>query len=240
VKPHPKPAPDAGQDGEPAAVRRELTGLWRRAFGDRTPGGASSTPSPTRGRSRGISAPGVAKQALREGAQGRDVGADGPVRDMLHATQRTVLHPASAEPPAPSTQTVQPTIRRYTGDKRTIRVGPLRFTPDEHALLRETAIEHGYKGESGFAADITLAFLTGRFTANLPLSEDRRRTHMFRARVLRALSRIGNNVNQIARALNSASTPPDIRERLDELHHLLTTIAEALAQPTDHTQAGHR
>jgi hypothetical protein len=131
---------------------------------------------------------------------------------------------------------VQAAIRRFTGEKRTVRVGPLRFTPDEHDRLREAAAEHGYKGESGFAADIVLAFITGRFTANLPLSEDRRRTHVFRAQVLRALSRIGNNVNQIARALNSDLTRPDIRERLDELHRLLTTIAEALREPADHTE----
>jgi hypothetical protein len=178
----------------------------------------------------------VAEQALREGAQGQETGAVGPGRDMLHTVQTAVLARASAEPPAPSTQTVQPTIRRYTGDKRTIRVGPLRFTPDEHGRLREAAAEHGYKGESGFAADIVLAFVAGRFTANLPLSEDRRRTHMFRAQVLRALSRVGNNVNQIARALNSASTPPDIRERLDELHRLLATIAEALREPADRAE----
>ncbi|WP_435178741.1 MobC family plasmid mobilization relaxosome protein [Actinacidiphila sp. bgisy145] len=175
----------------------------------------------------------MAEQARREGAPSQDVGATGPGQDMLRTAQTAVLDRASTEPSAPCTQSVQPMIRRFTGDKRTVRVGPLRFTPDEHALLRETAVEHGYKGESGFAADIVLAFLTGRFTANLPLSEDRRRTHTFRAQVLRALSRIGNNVNQIARALNSASTPPDIRERLDELHRLLTTIAEALRQPTD-------
>lgn len=56
---------------------------------------------------------------------------------------------------------------------------------------------------------------------------------MFRAQVLRALNRIGANVNQIARALNSDLTPPDIRQRLDELHRLLTLIAEALRQPAD-------
>ncbi|MFB6556395.1 plasmid mobilization relaxosome protein MobC, partial [Streptomyces sp. NPDC056405] len=88
------------------------------------------------------------------------------------------------------------------------------------------------KGESGFAADIVLAFVTGRFTANLPLSEDRRRTHIFRAQVLRELNRIGVNVNQIARALNSDLTPPDIRRNLDELHRLLELIAEALLEPT--------
>jgi hypothetical protein len=109
----------------------------------------------------------------------------------------------------------------------------LRFLEEERARLQKVAAEHGYKGESGFAADIVLAFITGRFTANLPLSEDRRRTHVFRVQVLRQLNRIGVNVNQIARALNSDRTPPDIRQRLDELHHLLTLIAEALRQPAD-------
>ncbi|MFJ2632178.1 MobC family plasmid mobilization relaxosome protein [Streptomyces sp. NPDC087422] len=179
----------------------------------------------------------MAEAARREGAPSQDAGA-GPDSDTLHTAQRAVLDRASAELAPPSVHSVQPTIRRFTGDKRTVRVGPLRFTPDEHTLLREAAAEHGYKGESGLAADIVLAFLTGRFTANLPLSEDRRRTHMFRAQVLRALSRIGNNINQIARALNSDYTPPDIRERLDDLYHLLATIAEALRQPADEAEVG--
>ncbi|MFJ3606739.1 MobC family plasmid mobilization relaxosome protein [Streptomyces anulatus] len=139
-----------------------------------------------------------------------------------------------------SVQTVQPTIRRFTGVKRSERVGPLRFTPDEDAALREAAAAHGYKGPAGLAADIALAFLDGRCTTNLPLSEDRRRTHMFRAQTLRALARIGSNINQIARALNSDLTPADIRERLDELLHLLRLIAEALHEPADPTEARPR
>ena len=64
---------------------------------------------------------------------------------------------------------------------------------------------------------------------------------MFRAQVLRALNRIGNNVNQIARALNSDYTPPDIRERLDELHHLLADRSprRCANRPTT-TEAGRR
>ncbi|MFE9330457.1 MobC family plasmid mobilization relaxosome protein [Streptomyces sp. NPDC006925] len=131
---------------------------------------------------------------------------------------------------------MRPTIRRFTGDKRVTRVGPLRFTSHQHSQLQETAAEHGYKGASGFAADVVLAFVTGRFTANLPLSEDRRRTHIFRAQVLRQLNRIGLNINQIARVLNSDLTPPDIRLRLDELQRLLSLIAEALRQPADPTE----
>lgn len=53
-----------------------------------------------------------------------------------------------------------------------------------------------------------------------------------RAHRATANHRTGVNVNQIARALNSDLTPPDIRQRPDELRHLLTLIAEALRQPT--------
>ncbi|MFE0640106.1 MobC family plasmid mobilization relaxosome protein [Streptomyces sp. NPDC058877] len=179
----------------------------------------------------------MAETARRQGAPDREVGTEGgPDPDELHAVQQQLLRPTLATEPtvaARAVQSVQPAIRRFTGTKRTVRVGPLRFTGDEHNQLQEAAAQHGYKGESGFAADIVLAFITGRFTANLPLSEDRRRTHMFRAQVLRELNRIGVNVNQIARALNSDLTPPDIRHRLDELHRLLELTAEALREPTD-------
>ncbi|MGA5559768.1 plasmid mobilization relaxosome protein MobC [Streptomyces platensis] len=179
----------------------------------------------------------MAEMAQRQGTPGQEGAAEGgPDPDKLHAVQRATLRLAPAAETAtgePVVKSAQPTIRRFGGNKRTVRVGPLRFTDDEHAGLQEAATEHGYKGESGFAADVVLAFIAGRFTANLPLSEDRRRTHMFRAQVLRQLNRVGVNVNQIARALNSDLTPPDFRERLDELHHLLELIAEALRQPAD-------
>ncbi|MFF9630263.1 MobC family plasmid mobilization relaxosome protein [Streptomyces fradiae] len=179
----------------------------------------------------------MAETVRRQGAPVREAGTvGGPDQDELHAVQQQILRPASATTTTAgerAVQSVQPAIRRFTGTKRTVRVGPLRFTGDEHSALQAAAAEHGYKGESGFAADIVLAFVTGRFTANLPLSEDRRRTHMFRAQVLRELNRIGVNVNQIARALNSDFTPPDIRHRLDELHRLLELIVEALREPTE-------
>ncbi|MFD5385279.1 MobC family plasmid mobilization relaxosome protein [Streptomyces sp. NPDC127074] len=179
----------------------------------------------------------MAETARRQGAPSPEAGAEGgPDQDEFHVVQQQILHPTpTAAPPTGERDvlSVQPAIRRFNGTKRNVRVGPLRFTGDEHADLQEAAAEHGYKGESGFAADIVLAFITGRFTANLPLSEDRRRTHMFRAQVLRELNRIGINVNQIARALNSDLAPPDVRQRLDELHHLLELIAEALREPAD-------
>ncbi|MEU6774093.1 MobC family plasmid mobilization relaxosome protein [Streptomyces sp. NPDC046759] len=179
----------------------------------------------------------MAERAQHQGAQDQEAVAEGaPAPDTLHAVQRQILRPVrqdAAIAGESAVKSVQPTIRRFTGDKRDDRVGPLRFTDEERTRLKEAAAEHGYKGESGFAADIVLAFISGRFTANLPLSEDRRRTHFFRAQVLRQLNRIGVNVNQVARALNSDYTPPDIRQSLIELQQLLELIAEALRQPAD-------
>ncbi|WP_326605034.1 hypothetical protein OG930_22820 [Streptomyces sp. NBC_01799] len=41
----------------------------------------------------------------------------------------------------PAVRSAQPTIRRFTGDKRTHCVGSLRFIGEEHVRLQETAAE---------------------------------------------------------------------------------------------------
>ncbi|MBT3153108.1 MobC family plasmid mobilization relaxosome protein [Streptomyces sp. CHD11] len=230
---HPPEDTDAETPG--SSHSPTLLGRLRRAFGRTAPGGASSTPSPTQGRSSGVSAPGAAETARHQGAPNREVEAEGG-RDLdtLHTAQREILRPirdATTAAGEPVVKSVQPTIRRFTGDKRDQRIGPLRFTVDELSALEVATAEHGYKGEGGFAADVVVAFISGRFTANLPLSEDRRRTQHFRAQVLRQLNRIGVNINQIARALNSDLTPPDIRQHLVELQMLLELIAETLRDP---------
>ncbi|MYV52654.1 MobC family plasmid mobilization relaxosome protein [Streptomyces sp. SID3212] len=169
----------------------------------------------------------MAETVQRQGAPDQELGPESsPEPDDVHTRQRAVLHPA----PEAGVQRAQPAIRRFTGDKRIERVGPLRFLGEERVRVQETAAAHGYKGESGFAADVVLAFVDSRFTANLPLCEDRRRTHEFRAQVLRHLGRIGVNINQIARVLNSDLTPPDIRQHLTALRNLLELIAEALRE----------
>ncbi|MFI6152161.1 MobC family plasmid mobilization relaxosome protein [Kitasatospora sp. NPDC051170] len=190
----------------------------------------------------------MAEKAQREGAPGQEVGAEvGPDPDELLDVQRDILadvHPskptantvptADAMPSIPPVQGAQLANRRFTGVKRMERVGPLQFKPDEHPRLQASAAANGYRSLSGFAADVILAFIDGRFFINLPLAEERRQTHIFRTQVLRALNRIGHNVNQVARALNGGYEPPvDVRQTLDELHHLLTQIADALRQPVD-------
>ncbi|GAA2259114.1 hypothetical protein GCM10010430_48950 [Kitasatospora cystarginea] len=186
----------------------------------------------------------MAETALREGAQGQEAGAEGgPGPDKLLAVQKEILeglHPntlADDRNPAADkndTNSTELKNRRFTGVKREERVGPLRFESDDDARLEAAAVANGYRGVSGFAADIVLAFIDGRFFIDLPLAEERRQTHQFRAKVLRLLSGYANNVNQIARALNGGYEPPvDILQTLDELHRLLVQIAEALRHPVD-------
>ncbi|MGE7434179.1 MobC family plasmid mobilization relaxosome protein [Kitasatospora sp. NPDC001175] len=185
----------------------------------------------------------MAKTAQREGAQGQQARAEGgPDPDKLLAAQKQILdspHPHEPADDTPSTDesdadSAELKNRRFTGTKREERVGPLRFEPDEHPRLRVAAAANGYRGLSGFAADVVLAFIDGRFFIDLPLAEERRLTHEFRAKVMRQLSGIANNINQIARALNGGYEPPvDIRHALNELRDLLVQIAEALRQPAD-------
>ncbi|MFF2142068.1 MobC family plasmid mobilization relaxosome protein [Kitasatospora sp. NPDC058190] len=190
----------------------------------------------------------MAETARREGTPGQEVGAEGgPDPDKLLAVQKQILadvgptetdnEPSDAseadadESPADGAELKN---RRHTGTKRDERVGPLRFEPEEEPRLRAAAAANGYRGLSGFAADVVLAFIGGRFFIDLPLAEERRLIHEFRARVLRQISGIASNVNQIARALNGEyDLPADIRRTLDELHGLLTEIAKALRQPAN-------
>ncbi|NYI05555.1 MobC family plasmid mobilization relaxosome protein [Allostreptomyces psammosilenae] len=124
-------------------------------------------------------------------------------------------------------------IRRWNGEKRSERITG-RYTARERAELEEAAASHGYEGSvSGFIADIALAFTAGLFTVTLPLSNERRALQEFRAQVLRALNRIGNNVNQIARAHNMGDHPTHTQAVLEDLRRLLEDIAEALCHPTE-------
>ncbi|MDF3292280.1 MobC family plasmid mobilization relaxosome protein [Streptomyces silvisoli] len=184
----------------------------------------------------------MAETARREGAPGQKVVAEGdPAPEELLAVQKQILDSLRPNEPADDSDTfagdadgAELKNRRFTGVKRQERVGPLRFEPDEHPRLSAVAAANGYRGLSGFAADVVLAFIDGRFFIDLPLAEERRLTHEFRAKVMRQLSGIANNINQIARALNGGYEPAaDLPHTVNELHHLLTQIAEALRQSAD-------
>ncbi|GAA2789867.1 plasmid mobilization relaxosome protein MobC [Kitasatospora sp. CM 4170] len=172
----------------------------------------------------------MAERARREGAPDERFEAeDGPEPDELHTVQSEILadhHQSANESEADG---AEPRNRRFEGVKREERVGPLRFKPDEHTRLRTAALAHGYNGVSGFAADVVMAFVDGRFFIDLPLAEQRRATHHFRSVFLRKHDRLGNNVNQIARADNGGYDRPAHSPRtIDQLLRLQTEIAHAL------------
>ncbi|MFJ8432011.1 plasmid mobilization relaxosome protein MobC [Kitasatospora sp. NPDC094019] len=127
-------------------------------------------------------------------------------------------------------------IRKHTGKRRRKRVGPVSYTPPEHAELLDAADRHGYGNTvSGYVGDISLAFIRGEFTVDLPLHADRLALQEFRAEVLREINAVGNNINQMVHVLHRDDRlEPDSRERLERLEGLLTDIAEALLIPTTH------
>ncbi|WP_344462839.1 plasmid mobilization relaxosome protein MobC [Kitasatospora kazusensis] len=131
-------------------------------------------------------------------------------------------------------------IRKFNGKRRRKRVGPVGFTPPEHAELLDAADRHGYRDTvSGYLADIALAFIRGKFTVDLPLHTDRLALQMFRAEIRQEVNAIGNNINQMVHVLHRDDrVEPDIRERLDRLERLLTDIARALLIPTTSPEGG--
>ncbi|MCM2428855.1 MobC family plasmid mobilization relaxosome protein [Streptomyces sp. RKAG337] len=168
----------------------------------------------------------MAEESRREGAPGQQAG--GPDPDKLPVVQREILADVR-----PTEQSAHRSNRRFNGVNRQARVGPLQFRPEEREHLDVSAAANGYRSPGGFAADVTLAFIDGRFFVDLPLAEERRKLHLFRSQVIRHLSRIGHNVNQIARAHNGGyEAPADAYRSLDELQHLLVEIAEALREPS--------
>ncbi|MER6303070.1 plasmid mobilization relaxosome protein MobC [Kitasatospora sp. NPDC001539] len=124
--------------------------------------------------------------------------------------------------------------RKHTGTRRTERVGPVSYTEPEHAELLDAADRHGYGNTiSGYVGDISLAFIRGEFTVDLPLHTDRLAQQEFRAEIRREINAVGNNINQMVHVLHRDDRiEPDIRERLEQLWLLLTAIAEALLIPT--------
>jgi DNA-binding NarL/FixJ family response regulator len=95
--------------------------------------------------------------------------------------------------------------------------GLVRMTNDEHMRLTELAKTAGLSF-SRFLVESGL-------TAEAPTSEDRRR----RERAILELSRVGNNLNQIARQLNAqrwAISSSHIEETLKEVKAALKGIEE--------------
>ncbi|MEU9045091.1 MULTISPECIES: plasmid mobilization relaxosome protein MobC [unclassified Kitasatospora] len=131
-------------------------------------------------------------------------------------------------------------IRKFNGKRRTERVGPVGFTEPEYAELLDASDHHGYGDTiSGYLGDISLAFIRGEFTVDLPLHTDRLALQEFRAEVRLEINAIGNNINQMVHVLHRDDRlVPDSRERLIRVENLLRDIARALLLPTTSPEGG--
>jgi Bacterial mobilisation protein (MobC) len=99
----------------------------------------------------------------------------------------------------------------------------VRLTPDERAAIDSAAERAGLTAGS-YARDTMLG---------APAPRQVRRPHVEQkllVLVLRALGYIGNNINQIARALNSGDEPDDaaLRGALADLHTMRDAVLRAL------------
>ncbi len=161
--------------------------------------------------------------------------------ESVRATRAAFLHENTAALDVPkliAPEGAQPMpqgkTRQHTGTRRTARVGPVGYTPRQHAELLDAADRHGYGNTiSGYVGDISLAFIRGEFTVDLPLHTDRLALQQFRAEIRQEINAIGNNINQMVHVLHRDDRlEPDSRERLIRLENLLLDIAEALLVPT--------
>lgn len=170
--------------------------------------------------------------------QAPDPAADGAVQQTAAAFVHANV-PALDVPPLkvhPKAQAMpKGKIRRFTGKRRRVRVGPVGFTEAEHTELLAAAERHGYGDTvSGYLADIALAFIRGAFTVDLPLHSQRQEVQEFRAKIRYEINRIGVNINQMVYVLHRDDRiEPDVRERLERLDRILTHIARALLLPTE-------
>jgi hypothetical protein len=101
----------------------------------------------------------------------------------------------------------------------------IRLTPDERTAIDESAQRAGLTAGS-YARSILLAAPTPRQVRRPPV--ERREL----ARLLGEVGRVGNNLNQIARALNSGAEPDDgaLAEALAGLQPVRDAILAALGR----------
>ena len=106
--------------------------------------------------------------------------------------------PAVEALPPPS---VPPLPRRRSQKRQRVKTIAVHLTPDEYATLLAKAAAAGLSG-GGYLRTCGLGALTPRTQRRATFNEAQR------AEVLSALNRTGNNLNQIARALNRGDTVP--------------------------------
>jgi uncharacterized protein (DUF1778 family) len=174
----------------------------------------------------------VAEEAPHQGAQDREGAANSRTQDKMplpaadpHDTvydELSSIRDADA-PPLPA-----PMNRKRTTEKRD-QVHSIRFTKTAERLI-ENAAAARHKRFAGFVGDAALKEAIGHRTGASP-DEDPLRPLVETLEAQTAqLRRVGNNLNQIARAVNAGATPAHADAVLARVHQLLDHIYGAIDQ----------
>ena len=171
------------------------------------PGGARYGVGPSKGRSHAASAPGVAEVPWSEGAPGTE---DGVVRAADEAALYRVAR------------------RRARQDVQRKERVDVRYSADEKAAILAKARRLGLAGAHLVGAAV-MAYLNGDFT--LPDQRTATDDLIDEYNALRSeVARIGKNVNQIAKRLNSGGDPHPVDTAvLVEARRVLALVKESAA-----------
>ncbi|MEU3325784.1 MULTISPECIES: MobC family plasmid mobilization relaxosome protein [Streptomyces] len=243
---HPDEDPD---DPPPLPKSPPLMGRLRRAFGRSAPGGASWSERAPNGASSALApapAPGDAGEVRRQGAPQAVAAEDSrnqavqtpPPRESSVDSVDTSDADAprgAASTPAARTQHCEESLswrvpddpplpalrnRKRTTEKRD-QEKKIRFTPTAVRIISDAAHQRGLTF-AGFVGDASLAVALGKTPLHGSPEDDPIRPLVEAVDELTAeVRRVGNNLNQVARAVNLGSTPAHADEVLTRVEKVL-------------------
>ncbi|MFE2425737.1 plasmid mobilization relaxosome protein MobC [Streptomyces sp. NPDC059373] len=201
------------------------------------------------------SAPGVAEEAQRQGAPDqegaaegsraqedhapvpaaeRDTDATSPIAEMIPPAEEfvpngPVLDRAPLHIANPGSVPLKPRrYRKRVGETRS-KIKSSRYTPSDIPVLEQKAKEWNL-GVCGFIADASMSVAYGNASAVNPHDRATRSVVEALALMIRAVNRIGTNLNQVARTCNSGLTADHADAVLDEVEQLITDVRAYIAQ----------
>lgn len=227
----PRPTDHAEEGRDRATKSLRPAGLWRHAFTSTVPGGASwSGRNSYRVSSALASAPagaaevrrqrapvrvgeaerGLTQDAARPSAGGVCPSCGQGLADGVHGEQPSWRD--ADDPPLPV-----PLYRKRARETRD-RVRSIRFTPTAEAVIEAAAQARG-QFFAGYVGDIAYAHALGRTTTGPGRPEDDPARPLIEGieRLITQLRRTGNNLNQIAHAINSGALPDHAEQVLNRV-----------------------
>ncbi|MFJ9789372.1 plasmid mobilization protein [Streptomyces globosus] len=222
--------PKAEQD-QPVGPDKSPGNDGRSSDSNSLPGGASYPfgHSTIGGVSKGFPAPGGQGLVRRRGTPDEEAATEGGSQP---GGEQQPTHEAAS---ASATPTVARTRRRTYKRRQRPNVCSVRMSDDELALVATAAKTAGVTLAGFFARAALSAARSPQASAAAIAGRREMVAELFAAR--RHLGQIGNNLNQLTRAINSGAQPPDAQldAVLDAVHRASARVQGATEQLLEHT-----